>query len=73
VIRRALSRWERACARFGASPWSSGALLLYGVAWIAAEAARGKWIGFDGFITLALGEIALASLRAINKRDIETD
>lgn len=72
-LRREISFWERVVLRFGISPWSSLGLVLYGLVWIGFEASRGKWIGWDGFITLVLGEIALASLRAINRRDAEKE
>lgn len=73
MIREALVRLEVTVGRFGVSPWSSAALAVYGIAWITAEAMRGKWIGWDGFITLILGEIALASLRAIDSRKLEEE
>jgi membrane-bound ClpP family serine protease len=72
-LRRQASLWERTVLRFGISPWSSLALVIYGVAWVTAEGLRGKGIGWDGVITLVLGEIALASLRAINRRDAEKE
>lgn len=58
-----LARWETIAASFCASPWASGVLLLIGAAWIIAEAHRGKAIGWDGFITLAALEVALATYR----------
>jgi membrane-bound ClpP family serine protease len=72
-LRKEANAWERTVLRFGISPWSSAALVLYGVAWVVAEALRGKGIGWDGAITLILGEIALASLRAISRRDAEKE
>lgn len=56
-------RWERHVLAFGRSKWSTVALLAFGAVWIGVEAMRGKWIGFDGAITIILGEIALATLR----------
>lgn len=65
MIRRALDAWERRCAAFCASPWASGVLAVYGVVWIGAEAVRGKWIGWDGVITLLALECALATYRRV--------
>lgn len=59
--------WERRVLAFGISPWSSAALLVYGALWIGIEAVRGKSIGWDGVLTLVLGEIALATLRTIKR------
>ncbi len=58
-----LARWETLAASFCASPWASGALAVIGLCWITAEALRHKWIGWDGFVTLAALEIALATYR----------
>jgi hypothetical protein len=73
MIRRALSAWEKRVALFAVSPWSSGALLLFAAAWIGSEAYRGKWIGWDGALTTIAAEVALSTLRAVNRRDIEKD
>lgn len=62
-MKRLLARWESLAASFCASPWASGVLAIIGVCWIAAEAQRGKAIGWDGFITLAALEVALATYR----------
>ena len=62
-VKRDLTRWEVAVAAFAASPWASAVLAGYGLMWIGAEAMRGKWIGWDGFITLIALEVALATYR----------
>lgn len=59
----ALSGYEKAIAAFAISPWSSGVLLLFGAVYVCWELWRGKSIGFDGFLTVAFGEVGLATLR----------
>jgi len=72
-LKAALSLWERSVLAFAISPWSSGALLLYAFVWTAAEALRTKAMGWDGFITLALGEVALATLRKLKGKSDPDD
>jgi hypothetical protein len=58
--RQAADLWEKTVDRFAKSPWSSVALWGYGLAWAIAE----NWnIGWDGFLTIALGEVALSIRR----------
>jgi membrane-bound ClpP family serine protease len=67
-LRAWLDVYERRVFAFGVSLWSTFALVVYGIVWVVAEAFRGKWIGWDGFITLALGEVALATLRSLKRK-----
>lgn len=60
MIRPHLERFERAVDSFAYSGWSSAALWGYGAAWLISE--RGN-IGWDGWLTLGLGEVALAIRR----------
>lgn len=62
-LKRDLTRWERMVAGVAVSPWASLLLAGFGLLWIGAEALRGKWIGWDGFLTLIALEVALATLR----------
>ena len=62
-LKRDLTRWERTVAGVAVSPWASLLLGVFGVCWIALEALRGKWIGWDGLLTLIALEVALATLR----------
>lgn len=60
MIRRLFDRWERLVDRFARSPMSSGLLMVYTAAWLIAE--RGN-IGWDGWLTVAAMEVALAIRR----------
>ena len=62
-LKRLLALAETSVRAFAISPWSSAALWTYGASWVFSEAMRGKGIGWDGVITLILGEVALATLR----------
>ncbi len=68
-LRRFFDHWEAAVDRWAISPWSSAHIWAYGILWIAVEALRGKWIGWDGFATLAALEIALSIRRWQRRND----
>jgi len=56
-------RYEAAILRFGRSKWSTVLLLAYSVVWLGWCWWAKEAPGFDGIITIILGEIALATLR----------
>lgn len=66
-LRALMDRYEAWVLDKATSPFASLALFMYGICWIAFEAVRGKWIGWDGFITLVALEVALSTLRGRRK------
>lgn len=67
MIRTLMDRYEARVLAWAISPYASFALALYSVAWIGTEAVRGKWIGWDGAITIIALEVALSTLRGRRK------
>lgn len=66
-LRAIMDAWERRVLAAATSPFASLLLLIYSACWIGFEAMRGKWIGWDGAITIAAVEVALATLRGRRK------
>ncbi len=66
-LRLIMDHWEAAVLAGATSPLASLALLIFAACWIGVEAVRGKWIGWDGALTIIACEIALATLRGRRK------
>lgn len=64
-LRDLLQRFEKAEARFYASPWSTGIWLVFCGAWLVWAYLNGEDVGWDGVATMGAGAIALATIRRL--------